>query len=169
MADLTRAEASRRGEVIAAEQADGHVVEEHGPEREGGSVLPARVCGDDRTDFAHGGVEIDVVGEGDLDDPVDAVGRDGPDVGSGIGPVERDDVIDRRRIHLNQVVAAPDRANDGGRAPASKLRGQASDASQHAVHQHRRTGDRPVTKHCPMSSDARNAKARGDVIGHVIG
>ena len=33
-------------------------------------------------------VEIDVVGEGDLDDPVDAVRRDGPDVGGGIGPVE---------------------------------------------------------------------------------
>jgi len=126
------------GEVIATEQPDCHVVEEHGPERKGGSVLPACVSGDNRPDLADGGVEIDVVGEGDFDNPVNASGRDGPDVRSGIGPIEQDDVVDRSRIHFKQVVAAPDRADDSGGAPAGKLGGQACDASEDAMHQHRR-------------------------------
>jgi hypothetical protein len=104
--------------VIAAEKSDRHVVEEHGPEGKGGSVLAARVSGDDCTDLADGGIEVDVVGEGDLDDPVNAGWRDGPDVRSGIRPIERDDVVDHPCIDVNQVFAAPDRADDGGPAPA---------------------------------------------------
>jgi len=94
------------GEVIAAEQSDCHVVEQHGPEGKGGSVLPAGVSGDDRTDLADDGGEIDVVGEGDLDNPVDASRRDRP----------HRDSLDRRRLpgrtavparSLDQTLVAP--------------------------------------------------------------
>src|SRR6266545_2219957 len=69
----------RGRKVVATEQADGHVVEHHGPEREAGAVRPGGVGGDDGLVLGYGGVEVDVVGERDLDDPVNAVGCVCPD------------------------------------------------------------------------------------------
>ena len=41
-------------------------------------------AGDDRSDLGDRGVEVDVVRERDLDDPVDAVRRDRPDTAGGV-------------------------------------------------------------------------------------
>src|SRR6266511_5613743 len=62
-------------EVVAAQKTDGHVVEQHGPEREVGAVATGGIGGDDRVVPGDRGVQVNVVGQRDLDDAINAVGR----------------------------------------------------------------------------------------------
>jgi hypothetical protein len=85
------------GEVVAAEQPDRHVGEEHGPEREARAIVSGRIRGDDGIGCGDRGVEVRVVGEGDLDDAMHAVGCERPDRLRRLPLVERDRMC-RRRI-----------------------------------------------------------------------
>src|SRR4051812_35979721 len=73
-------------EVVAAEEADGDVVEQHRPEREVGPVGAGGVGGDDGLVPRHGGVEVDVVGERHLDDAVHPYGAWRRKSATGSGP-----------------------------------------------------------------------------------
>ncbi|GGV72875.1 hypothetical protein GCM10010277_86330 [Streptomyces longisporoflavus] len=72
------------GEVVAAEQPQGDVVEQQGPEGDLGAVRAGGVGGGD------GVVEIGVDGQRDLDDPVDAPWRVRADGRSGVAGVQGD-------------------------------------------------------------------------------
>jgi hypothetical protein len=60
------------------------------PERETGAVLMAGVRGDDRVILGDGSVEVNVVGECDIDDAVNALARVDPDGRGRVGLVEGD-------------------------------------------------------------------------------
>jgi len=55
-------------EVVATQETDGRVVEEHRPEGKLGPIASGGVGGTDRADLDDGGVQVDVLGERDLDD-----------------------------------------------------------------------------------------------------
>lgn len=76
------------GEVVAAEQSQGDVVEQQRPEGDLGAVRAGGVGGDDGVVGGDGVVEIGVVGQRDLDDPVDAPRRVRAD-GRGGAPASR--------------------------------------------------------------------------------
>jgi hypothetical protein len=123
--DRERAVACRRGqvfsglalgevrEVVAAEQPDREVGEEHRPEREVRPIEAARVGGDDGVGGRDRGVEVGVVGERDLDGAVNAVGRVCADRAGGVRVVQRH----RPRhggVDLFEVAAALHRSDHGG-------------------------------------------------------
>ena len=84
-----------RWEVVAAEQADREVGEQHWPERDHGAVVAGGVGGDDGVVGGDSGVEVGVVGERDLDDAVHALaGGVGTDNVDRVGLIERDSVRD---------------------------------------------------------------------------
>jgi len=85
--------------------------------------VAAGVGGDDGLVLGHGGVEVDVVGEGDLDDPVDAAGCVRPDGADRVGLIQGDGLRDRGGVHLRQIAALADRPDDGRAAPVGELRG----------------------------------------------
>ena len=166
------------GEVVAAEQADGDVVEQHRPEREVGAVVAGGVGGDDGLVLGDGGVEVDVVGEGHLDDAVDAVGGVAADRGGGVGPVEGDGVAEGRagrpgrsavRRTVPMTVAPPQCASCAAID---------ADAAENAVDQ----DGRPVTgpsantarcavmpgmpRHAPTSSLTVSGRSTAHAVGH---
>src|SRR6516164_6814157 len=72
-------------------------------------------------------------------------------------------------IHVVEVRAANDGADDGGAAPMCELSGQRTDRAQHPMHQYRLACDRPVAEHGPVCGDAWNAKARAYLVGDFVG
>ena len=104
------------------------------------------------------GVEVDVVGEGDLDDAVDAVGRVRADGGGRVRVVERDGVVRRAGGTCSRSLLRRDGADDGRAAPARELGRERADAAEDAVDQHGPAGDRAVGEHRPVGGDPRDPR-----------
>jgi len=115
------------GEVVAAEEADGDVVKQHGPEVDSGLGVAGGVGGDHRSVGGHGGVEGDVVGEGDLDDPVDAVGCVVPDRLLDVRIFEGDGTVNGPAGQVGEVGAAADGGDDGSPYTALSTNGGLAD------------------------------------------
>src|SRR6266545_2001570 len=158
----------RGRKVVATEQADGHVVEHHGPEREAGAVRPGGVGGDDGLVLGYGGVEVDVVGERDLDDPVNAVGCVCPDGAGRIGLVEGDGVRDGGGVHLLQIAALAHRPDDSRPAPVRELGGHGPDTAKYALHEDRQAGDWAIGENGPVGSDPGDTQTSTDLVTNAV-
>jgi hypothetical protein len=97
------------GEVVAAEQPQGDVVEQQRTEGDLGAVRAGGVGGDDGVVGGDGVVEIGVVGQRDLDDPVDAPRRVRANGRGGVAGVQGDGVGDDGRVRGSRASqAVPD-------------------------------------------------------------
>ena len=107
-------------EVVAAEKADGDVAEQHRPERKAGARLARGVGGDDSQVPGHGGIQIDIAREVDLNDPVHAVGGPGPDRPSWVRLIEGNPMGHGRRGNCPGRAGAHG-ANDRALRPSGQV------------------------------------------------
>jgi hypothetical protein len=124
---------------------------------------------DDRLVLHDDGVQVDVVGEGDLDDAVHACGGKCPDRGTRIVPVQRDCVREGRVVHGGTVVFSVHGPDDRGPGPVGQLGRQGADAPEHPVGQHRLPGHGSVGKHRAVGSDAWCSEACADLVADGVG
>ena len=137
-------------EVVAAEQPDGHVVEQHRPEREGRAVVAGGVGGDDGAVACTTAASRSTLSEKATSTmrstPSGACARIAP-AGSGESRATRATAASPQR----QVAAAPYGADDRRAAPAGELRRERPDAAEHAVHEDRRPR-RPARRRTPRGA-----------------
>lgn len=117
----------------------------------------------------HSSVEVDVVRQRHLNDPVDAVGSEIADAVEGIGRVERDDVRDAQLRRPGCVGQPADGADHRSSAPAGELRSEGTNPTAHTMDEHGRAIDRPVAEDDPMGSDARDTEACAHLVAHILG
>ena len=120
------------GEVVAAEQAQGDVVEQQGPEGDLGAVGAGGVGGDDRA------VRATASSRSALSDRATSTIRSTPSgawerIAAAGSPGRGRRRGDHRGIDPVQFGAASDSADDRGPAPAGELGGQRADPAEHAV------------------------------------
>ena len=111
------------------------------------------VRGDDSVVLQDCSVEVDVVGEADLDDPINPVDRKRANSGGRVGVVESHGVR-YSRAHVLQVVVPSHGADDFRSAPLGKLRRKPSDTAQRAMHEDGQAFDWAIGKHCPVCRDS---------------
>jgi hypothetical protein len=113
--------------------------------------------------------EVNVVGEGDLDDAVDGFARVRSDGPGRVGLVESDRVANQGGLHPAKICTPTYGPEDGRTAPPRKLRGQCPDAPEDAMDQDRLARHGSVGEHSPVCRDPWDAEAGTDLVGDLIG
>lgn len=163
-------------EVVAAEQPDREVGEEHRPEGKLGAIGPGGVGGDDGVGCRDCGVEVCVVGEGNLDDAVYATWRERANGVDRIRLIERHRVRDGW-IDLVKIGPVHHGADDGRAGPSRNLRRHRADNAQDALDQDRLAFHRSVAEDgtmrvmpgIPRQAPTSSLTSRGSAIACTAG
>jgi hypothetical protein len=70
---------------------------------------------------------------------------------------------------MGEVLVSSDCADDGCTVAVGELHGQGSDSAEHAVDQHGGASERSVGEKRSVGRDPRDAQARADLVGHIVG
>src|SRR5437763_4629817 len=156
----------RTREVVAAEESDRQVGEEHGPEREVGPVAARGVGRDNAVGSRNGRVQVCVFGEGHLDDAVHALGRVRTDRLLWLRLAQRYSVRDGA-VDLIEVALAHHRSDDRRAAPARKLRREGADSAEHPLNQDGLARDGAVAEDRSVRGDAGDPEAGTNLAAHL--